>query len=426
MANEEHLAILNQGVEVWNEWRERNSKIILDLREAYLREADLSGADLSGAYLSGANLRRAILRRADLSRAYLVGTDLRRADLSGAYLVGTDLSRAYLSGVALNEANLNEANLGGADLREADLSRADLGGTNFLTTQALATNFQGSTLTGACLEDWHINSETNLENVICDYVYLKSNQQERRPHDPNKTFAPGEFTKLFQKVRETVDLIFSDGIDWQAFLVSFQELQIECGSDELFIQSFENKGNGAFVIRVNVPPGAEKAEIEKYLKRQYQLEAQLEAQSRELANLYEITKLLASKPINVHNMASSEFKGDTINQSGSFGIGVNQGEVQAEKLAGTINEAQSKSLAETAAEIQQLLEQLSQTYPTSTNKEKMAVVAEAVDQIESNPTLKARVINAFKAGGTEAFKEAINHPLVNILIATIEGWQEAE
>ncbi|MBD2448958.1 hypothetical protein H6G76_17715 [Nostoc sp. FACHB-152] len=32
-----------------------------------------------------------------------------------------------------------------------------------------------------------------------------------------------------------------------------------------------------------------------------------------------------------------------------------------------------------------------------------SVVAKAVDEIESNPTLKARVIGALKAGGTEAF-----------------------
>lgn len=123
-----------------------------------------------------------------------------------------------------------------------------------------------------------------------------------------------------------------------------------------------------------------------------------------------------------HNLA----KGDIITQSGSFGIGVNKGKVKAENLVGTINEAQKVNLAEAAKEIQQLLEQLSQTYPTSTNKEKMAVVAEAVDRIESNPTLKAKVINALKTGGTEAFKEAIDHPLVNILMATIEGWQNAE
>ncbi|MDJ0717302.1 MAG: hypothetical protein QNJ54_24300 [Prochloraceae cyanobacterium] len=72
------------------------------------------------------------------------------------------------------------------------------------------------------------------------------------------------------------------------------------------------------------------------------------------------------------------------------------------------------------------LEQLSQTYPTSTSREKMTLVTEVVDRIETNPKLKDRVINALKAGGTEAFKEAIDHPLVNILMASIEGWQEAE
>ena len=87
---------------------------------------------------------------------------------------------------------------------------------------------------------------------------------------------------------------------------------------------------------------------------------------------------------------------------------------------------QKQTLAEAAAEIQQLLEQLSKTYPTTTTAEKMAVVAEAAEQIEKNPTLKARVINALKLGGTEALKETINHPLVNILMAIIEGLQDAE
>ncbi len=86
----------------------------------------------------------------------------------------------------------------------------------------------------------------------------------------------------------------------------------------------------------------------------------------------------------------------------------------------------SQDLSKAATEIQQLLNQLSQTNPTNTKREKMVVVAEAVDQIESNPTLKAKVINALKAGGVEAFKEAIDHPLVNILMATIEGWREVE
>lgn len=49
MANSEHLKILKQGAEVWNEWREENSEIRPDLVQA-----DLSGANLSGAVLANA------------------------------------------------------------------------------------------------------------------------------------------------------------------------------------------------------------------------------------------------------------------------------------------------------------------------------------------------------------------------------------
>lgn len=44
MANPEHLAILKQGMEVWNNWRDENLDVIPDLREA-----DLSGTNLSRA-----------------------------------------------------------------------------------------------------------------------------------------------------------------------------------------------------------------------------------------------------------------------------------------------------------------------------------------------------------------------------------------
>ncbi len=68
MANQEHLAILKQGVEIWNQWRKNNPGILpdlsyTDLREmhlegAYLRQCKLLEADLSGAHLEGANRMR--------------------------------------------------------------------------------------------------------------------------------------------------------------------------------------------------------------------------------------------------------------------------------------------------------------------------------------------------------------------------------
>jgi len=59
MASEEHLKILKQGVEAWNEWREKNLQIIPDLSKADLYEADLYEADLYEADLTGANLNGA-------------------------------------------------------------------------------------------------------------------------------------------------------------------------------------------------------------------------------------------------------------------------------------------------------------------------------------------------------------------------------
>ena len=73
MANQEHLDILKKGVTnitKWNKWRDENSEIRPDLREAYLRGAHLDGANLRGADLSAANLFGANLRGADLREAY--------------------------------------------------------------------------------------------------------------------------------------------------------------------------------------------------------------------------------------------------------------------------------------------------------------------------------------------------------------------
>ena len=106
MANEEHLEILKQGVEKWNEWREANPDVQPDLIEA-----DLIGANLSGAILIEANL---------------IGADLRQADL-----IGANLSGAELSGANLRQADLRQAILIGANLIEADLSGAIAGLTTF-------------------------------------------------------------------------------------------------------------------------------------------------------------------------------------------------------------------------------------------------------------------------------------------------------
>jgi len=93
MADSEHFALLKQGAETWNKWRDANPGIESEI-EIDLKGAPLNGADLRGANLSGTNLCRAELCRADLRGANLYGADLRWADLRGADLTGVDLNAA--------------------------------------------------------------------------------------------------------------------------------------------------------------------------------------------------------------------------------------------------------------------------------------------------------------------------------------------
>ena len=57
MANDEHVAMLKKGVDVWNAWRAENPDIRPDLTGEDLTDANLSGADLTKANLSMAILR---------------------------------------------------------------------------------------------------------------------------------------------------------------------------------------------------------------------------------------------------------------------------------------------------------------------------------------------------------------------------------
>ncbi|MGA2687383.1 MAG: toll/interleukin-1 receptor domain-containing protein [Candidatus Korobacteraceae bacterium] len=97
MANEKHLAILREGVDAWNEWREQNRGIIPDLIAANLVRADLGKANLFRANLTEAYLREANLTDADLRGAHFSAADLSDADFSEALLGWTILADVDLS-----------------------------------------------------------------------------------------------------------------------------------------------------------------------------------------------------------------------------------------------------------------------------------------------------------------------------------------
>jgi GH25 family lysozyme M1 (1,4-beta-N-acetylmuramidase) len=94
--------------------------------------------------------------------------------------------------------------------------------------------------------------------------------------------------------------------------------------------------------------------------------------------------------------------------------------------SGSLNQVEQQNLAQAAAEIQQLLEQLEKSYPANTTTGKMQIATEAISQIDSNPPLAARILSALKAGGVSAFEQLLNHPAASFVIGALQDWQETK
>jgi pentapeptide repeat protein len=168
MANDEHVALLAQGVAAWNAWRDENPDIVPDLTGANLNSAQLRRVNLTGANLSGAQLRVAYLRRANLIGADLRGADLGqahlRANLQGANLAKASLIETNLRDANLREADLVEANLRGATLEAADLRKANLQKASLERADLHEANLSGAKLSGADLRGASL-VKTNLDGA---------------------------------------------------------------------------------------------------------------------------------------------------------------------------------------------------------------------------------------------------------------------
>ncbi|NTV25902.1 MAG: pentapeptide repeat-containing protein [Chlorobiaceae bacterium] len=210
MANPGHLAILNNGRDVWNKWREENAAVEPDLIKANfegaklygfnLKCANLNGSNLKGAKLYGSNLEGSNLRGTHLEGAKLYGSNLKGSNLEGAKLYGSNLEgsnlmKSNLMGAKLCEANLKEAhlhgsNLDGANLESANLEGANLEGANLYRAILLGSNMNGAYLNGSNLEGANLNGAhlngSNLKEANLKEANLKeANLKEAHLHGAN-------------------------------------------------------------------------------------------------------------------------------------------------------------------------------------------------------------------------------------------------
>jgi len=292
-------------------------------RHANLTNANFSYATLKSTDFRNSNTTRTLWHRTfNLNQARVGNTILINPKVRDLLVTGNghqqDFANANLKGANLIRSDLSYANLKAADISEATFQDACLEWVNLTQTQAIGADFTNAKMTGACgLATWNIDSTTQLEWVDCRWIYLleypKAGTDDRERRPSSGEFAPGEFTSLFQEVLHTVDLIFHNGIDWKAFISTFKRVQVENEGTKLDVQSIENKGDGVVIVKVSVPPEANKGKLHKrfmqtyvenlnILEEKYQVELRgreeiIERYHQQNADMLAVIKHLAAKPI---------------------------------------------------------------------------------------------------------------------------------
>ena len=163
MAKQEHIHLLKQGAEIWNQWKKEHSDIQPDLVGVDLSRVDLRGADLSYVNLSKANLEEALLYETNCSGAFFHEANLSDAHLRQANFSGADLSQANLCGANFRRASLWGANFWGADFSEADFSETDL-----WSACLVSSNLWGTNLSGADLSDADLSGAVMVRAVLAN------------------------------------------------------------------------------------------------------------------------------------------------------------------------------------------------------------------------------------------------------------------
>ena len=103
---------------------------------------------------------------------------------------------------------------------------------------------------------------------------------------------------------------------------TLKEVQVQNEDTPLQVQAIENKGNGVFIVKVHVPPEANKEKIHQELTEIYQIKAQLTAKDEQLKFLREQnTDLMQIIKIQAHNQTKVEISYNKQDQSQAINVG---------------------------------------------------------------------------------------------------------
>ena len=253
---------------------------------------------------------------------------------------------------------------------------------------------------------------------------------------------PGDedFGDFIKPIFDTLDLYHNQGVDPRAIAISFKELAENHPDANLEIVAMEKRGEDKFLLRAKTAVTANKSELSnEYFNTYNQVKGLPER---------EIQLLLAEKDSQIHRLAnmvmtalerpsffaqtyqnqgdtkmteSYQSKYDQRNANNQF---VDTAESGSNVRFNQTNYTpeQKQSLAEAAAEIQNLLKQLDETNPTATESEQIAHLKD-----NTTPNFRKRALSALQ-GGTEAAIDEflLENKFLKVGKAVIKGYLQPD
>ncbi|WP_235595807.1 pentapeptide repeat-containing protein [Mastigocoleus testarum] len=167
--------------------------------------------------------------------AHLEGTYLQEVKVRKLVITkdGRDKNFDYLNihGLNLENANLQDASFIGTDLSKATLQNANFSGAKLAQTQLYQANLDGACLTGAYIENWGISTDTQLEGIKCEYIYMQLPSRDdpdpcRKPDNRKEIFKEGDFADFIAPIIKTLNLYKTQNIDPRKISHKFKTLDL--------------------------------------------------------------------------------------------------------------------------------------------------------------------------------------------------------
>ncbi|MCX7068217.1 MAG: pentapeptide repeat-containing protein [Methylococcales bacterium] len=241
------------GVFIAKSCMEEELSQLANLRRFVMQLLGKAGTSFENSNLTDANFSGSDLKFANFKNAIFIRTLFYQVqNLHLAYTLNTPLEPRVVRNLLVTRTETSDKNFATLDLRGLDFSNLNLQDFDFSHANLSGANLSHTQMTGAILEGWAIDTETRLDDIECHYYYYLENGEKKRMPPEGEEYKAGEFTRIFQKIAKTIDIIAVNEIELAAIKLAVNKVKIDSDNDDIRVQAIEEK-DGFIVVKVNVP-----------------------------------------------------------------------------------------------------------------------------------------------------------------------------